>query len=186
MAIKGSLREASLPDVLQLLSMGKKTGCLSIAHKSNFGYIYFDKGRISYASIVNRRDRLGDILLKNGDITQAQLDAAIQSQDTHRNARIGDLLVAQGAITRELLHEQWNLAQRRYYVGEWHFHPTGRAQPSFQDRQQMVEIAQDPDYHCERPLLIIASPSTLRRRAARIFVTNDRRDLQEFQQEDPT
>jgi hypothetical protein len=42
MAIKGSLREASLPDVLQLLSMGKKTGCLSVTHRSNFGYIYFD------------------------------------------------------------------------------------------------------------------------------------------------
>jgi hypothetical protein len=27
MAIRGSLREASLPDVLQLLAMGKKTGC---------------------------------------------------------------------------------------------------------------------------------------------------------------
>ena len=30
MAIKGSLNEASLPDVLQLLSMGKKSGCLSV------------------------------------------------------------------------------------------------------------------------------------------------------------
>ena len=57
MAIRGSLKEASLPDVLQLLAMGKKTGCLSVAHKNNFGYIYFDKGRICYASVVNRRDR---------------------------------------------------------------------------------------------------------------------------------
>ena len=37
MAIKGSLKEASLPDVLQLLSMGQKTGCLSVAERSNFG-----------------------------------------------------------------------------------------------------------------------------------------------------
>src|SRR5690349_23737291 len=69
MAIKGSLKEASLPDVLQLLALGQKTGCLSIADRSNFGYIYFDKGRICYASIVNRRDRLGDILVKNGKIS---------------------------------------------------------------------------------------------------------------------
>ena len=34
MAIKGSLREASLPDVLQLLTLGKKTGCLSVTHRS--------------------------------------------------------------------------------------------------------------------------------------------------------
>ena len=47
MAIKGSLSEASLPDVLQLLSMGRKTGCLSLTQLNNFGYIYFDAGRIS-------------------------------------------------------------------------------------------------------------------------------------------
>ena len=62
MAIKGSLKEASLPDVLQLLAMGKKTGCLAVTHRNNFGYVYFDKGRICYASIVNRRDRIGDLL----------------------------------------------------------------------------------------------------------------------------
>lgn len=83
----------------------------------------------------------------------------------------------------DLLREQWNLPQRRYYLGEWHFHPTGRAEPSPQDRQQMAAIARDPNYHCERPLLIIASPATLRRRTARVFVMSEQRELQEFQQE---
>lgn len=54
MAIRGSLTEASLPDVLQLLSMGKKTGCLGLTYGNNFGYIYFADGSISHASIVNR------------------------------------------------------------------------------------------------------------------------------------
>jgi tetratricopeptide (TPR) repeat protein len=54
MAIKGSLKEASLPDVLQLLSMGKKTGCLGLSFHDSFGSIYFDSGRICNASIVNR------------------------------------------------------------------------------------------------------------------------------------
>jgi hypothetical protein len=84
MAIKGSLKEASLPDVLQLLAMGKKTGCLSVTHRSNFGYIYFDKGRISYASIVNRRDRLGDMLVKNGVISVEELEVAVMAQGKRR------------------------------------------------------------------------------------------------------
>ncbi|MEK7402040.1 MAG: DUF4388 domain-containing protein [Gemmatimonadota bacterium] len=105
MAIKGSLREASLPDVLQLLSMGKKTGCLAVTHRNNFGYIYFDKGRISYASIVNRRDRIGDLLVKAGSITTEQLQQAIDAQAKHRDKRVGDLLVDLGFITREALHE---------------------------------------------------------------------------------
>src|SRR5205085_344409 len=54
MAIKGSLKEASLPDVLQLLSMGKKTGCLGLSFHDSFGSIYFDNGRICHAAIVNR------------------------------------------------------------------------------------------------------------------------------------
>ena len=54
MAIKGSLKEASLPDVLQLLSMGKKTGCLGLSFHDSFGSIYFDSGRICHAAIVNR------------------------------------------------------------------------------------------------------------------------------------
>ena len=70
MAIRGNLREASLPDVLQLLAMGKKTGCLSIAQKQSFGNIYFNKGRIAFASVVNRRDRLGDVLVKHGLLTE--------------------------------------------------------------------------------------------------------------------
>src|SRR5206468_9745159 len=86
MAIKGSLKEASLPDVLQLLALGQKTGCLSIADRSNFGYIYFEKGRICYASIVNRRDRLGDILVKHGKITQGQLEAAVDRKSTRLNS----------------------------------------------------------------------------------------------------
>jgi tetratricopeptide (TPR) repeat protein len=61
MAIKGSLREAALPDVLQLLAMGKKTGCLGMTHRGNFAHIYFEEGKISFADIVNRPERTGDL-----------------------------------------------------------------------------------------------------------------------------
>jgi tetratricopeptide (TPR) repeat protein len=121
MAIKGSLKEASLPDVLQLLAMGKKTGCLAVTHRNNFGYIYFDKGRICYASIVNRRDRLGDSLVKAGSITKAQLDTAIAAQAAHRDKRLGELLVAQGAITRDALHDtiRTQIEEAVYFLFTW-------------------------------------------------------------------
>ena len=121
MAIKGSLKEASLPDVLQLLSMGKKTGCLSVTHRNNFGYIYFDKGRICYASIVNRRDRLGDILVKSGMISQDQLSEAIDVQSKQRDKRLGEILIASGAIQREGLHQQMRvqIEEAVYYLFTW-------------------------------------------------------------------
>jgi tetratricopeptide (TPR) repeat protein len=103
MAIKGSLKEASLPDVLQLLALGKKTGCLAVADRQNFGYIYFDDGRICYASIVNRRDRIGDLLRKNQLVTNEQLDQAIRVQEIHRERRLGDILIELGFVIREQL-----------------------------------------------------------------------------------
>jgi tetratricopeptide (TPR) repeat protein len=121
MAIKGSLKEASLPDVLQLLAMGKKTGCLAVTHRSNFGYIFFEKGRICYASIVNRRDRLGDMLVKNAVISQQQLDNAIAAQGKQREKRIGELLVEQSALTREELHQyvRRQIEEAVYFLFTW-------------------------------------------------------------------
>ena len=121
MAIKGSLKEASLPDVLQLLSLGQKTGCLSITDQSNLGYIFFDAGRISYATVVNRRDRLGDILVKSGKVTQAQLEAAIDLQADDRDKKLGEILVETGAIERlELEHfMQLQIEDAVYFLFTW-------------------------------------------------------------------
>jgi tetratricopeptide (TPR) repeat protein len=119
---KGSLSEASLPDVLQLLAMGRKSGCLSLAHRGNFGSIYFDAGRITYASIVNRRDRLGERLVQAGAITRETLQRAIEAQALERDARLGDVLVAQGAVTRAMLREHIavQVQETVYLLYTWH------------------------------------------------------------------
>lgn len=121
MAFRGSLREASLPDVLQLLSMGKKSGCLSVTHRHAFGNIYFDRRRISFASIVNRRDRLGDLLVKNGLITPGELDAAIAVQAQAPERRIGEILISQRVLAREELHQyiKHQIEEAVYYLFTW-------------------------------------------------------------------
>jgi len=121
MAIKGSLKEASLPDVIQLLTLGRRTGCLAIADRQNFGYIYFEEGRLSHASIVNRRDRIGDILLRSGRITADALREAIDTQQNRPDTKLGALLVDQGAITREELekHIRLQIEEAVYYLFTW-------------------------------------------------------------------
>ena len=138
MAIRGSLREASLPDVLQLLAMGKKTGCLSVSHKQQFGTIHFERGRISHASIVNRRDRLGDILVKHGLVSPAALDEAIEAQAREPHRRLGDLLVAAGHIRREQLHEylKQQIEEAVYLLFTW-------TQGTFSFEPDVVPDAQD-------------------------------------------
>ena len=84
MAIKGSLTEASLADVVQLLALGFKTGCLSITDRTRFGQIYFERGRVIFARIVNRRDRIGDVLVREGTIEGTTGFTAWMSDDADR------------------------------------------------------------------------------------------------------
>lgn len=121
MAIKGNLREASLPDVLQLLAMGQKTGCLSLTDRSNFGYIYFERGRVSYASIVNRRDRLGDVLVKGGLITQQHLEDALEAQAHTRDKRLGEILIDRQRISLDQLHKyiRVQIEEAVFYLFTW-------------------------------------------------------------------
>ncbi len=44
---------------------------------------------------------------------------------------------------------------QEYYLGEWHYHPSGAAQPSKTDIRQMVRIAESPEYNCLEPVLIV-------------------------------
>jgi len=121
MAIKGSLKEASLPDVIQLLFLGRRTGCLALADRQNFGTIYFDEGQIVYASIVNRRDRLGDILVRSGRITTEQLQQAIERQQGDREQKLGEILVQLGALPRADLEQYMRLQieEAVYYLFTW-------------------------------------------------------------------
>jgi tetratricopeptide (TPR) repeat protein len=138
MAIRGSLREASLPDVVQLLAMGKKTGCLSVTNRRQFGSIYFEDGRVTHAAIVNRRDRLGDILVKSGLVTQEDLEAAIAQQSRHPDMRLGEILLAMGKIRREELERyiRHQVEEAVYFLFTWThgtftFEPDAR--PEFHD-----------------------------------------------------
>jgi tetratricopeptide (TPR) repeat protein len=121
MAIKGSLKEASLADVCQLLSLGQKSGCLSVADGSRFGQIYFERGRINYARIVNRRDRLGDILVRDGVLAQEQLDEVLQRQAREPDRRVGELLVACSYITRAELtrYIRLQIEEAIYHLFTW-------------------------------------------------------------------
>ena len=44
--IQGSMREAPLPDIIQLVSQGGKTGCFHVTDEPNRARIYLKDGRI--------------------------------------------------------------------------------------------------------------------------------------------
>jgi tetratricopeptide (TPR) repeat protein len=130
MAIEGALQDVSLADICQLLGMGRKTGCLSMTDRSNFGYIYFEKGRIIYASVLNRRDRLGELLVRNHVITRKDLSDAVEAQSQAKGKRLGEVLVGKGTISEEELKKyiQLQIEEAVYHLFTWqqgsfHFDP---------------------------------------------------------------
>jgi tetratricopeptide (TPR) repeat protein len=131
--IKGSLREASLADVCQLLSLGRKTGCLSVTDGSRFGQIFFDRGQINYARVVNRRDRIGDLMVHDGVLAQEQLQEVLEVQAREPERKLGELLVDRGAVSRDaLLHYiRLQIEEAVFHLFTWsrgsfYFEPDGR------------------------------------------------------------
>jgi hypothetical protein len=49
MSLEGNLTDFTLPDLFQLLGLGKRTGCLEIHKNDKSGKIFFDEGMIVYA-----------------------------------------------------------------------------------------------------------------------------------------
>ena len=121
MPIQGNLEEAGLPDVLQLLSLGRKSGCLTLVDGEIQGHIYLDVGRVSYATVANRLDRLGDMLVRNGRITQQQLEAAVDEQRRSSKRQLGRILVDSGRIDRGELEQfiKLQVEQAVYFLFTW-------------------------------------------------------------------
>jgi tetratricopeptide (TPR) repeat protein len=102
MAIKGSLKEASLPDVIQLISMGQKTGILTVTEKEHFGSITFFQGNIVDSYLINRKNRIGEILVASGEMSEAQLDEALEIQKK-TGAKIGKILLKEKFVREDTL-----------------------------------------------------------------------------------
>jgi len=101
MAIEGNLAHVGLADICQLLAMGRKGGCLTVSNRPHYGSIYFDDGRVSYAFVANRPDRLGGLLVSNGVVTAEQLDAAVVTQGKEPARRLGEILVDTGSLEQD-------------------------------------------------------------------------------------
>ncbi len=102
MAIEGPLRELGIHDVFQLLDLSRKTGVLRVVSelRDNEGVVAFHAGRIAYASIRSNPHPIGEMLLKAGKITEAELTAAYARQKEHGDRRrIGEILIDSGALT---------------------------------------------------------------------------------------
>ncbi len=146
MAIRGNLSEASLADVLQLLALGQKTGCLSVAREGSFGTIHFEAGRIVFAAIVNRRDRLGDRLVRHGVIAADALARAVAAAAPPDDRALAATLLDRGLVELDMLelHYRIHIEEAAYHLLGWtHGTFTFETAPRLDDGDVLVSVSAD-------------------------------------------
>jgi hypothetical protein len=100
--LTGNLRTMPLPDILQWIGTGKKTGTLSVWRGSITKRIVFDEGRVQSSSSNDPRESLGQFLIRNGQIGEEQLFKALLRQESEGRL-LGSILVGDNALSEEAL-----------------------------------------------------------------------------------
>jgi hypothetical protein len=111
-AIEGPLQELGIHDVFQLLDLSRKTGTLTVVSelRDNEGTVLFENGKIVSANIRSNPHRLGDLLVRSGRLTEADM-ARAQAEQQQRGGgrRLGEILVALELVTHKEIERQVRL-----------------------------------------------------------------------------
>jgi len=99
MAFKGTLKEFKVPDILQLVSLQKKTGILTFTSADGFITLIFENGYIVGVDAFPKKleIRVGHVLVKQDLISDEMLQRALVIQK-RTNQKIGEILLSMGLI----------------------------------------------------------------------------------------
>lgn len=95
--LQGDLSKIQLPDVLSFMAMIRESGKLVVRRAALERSIHWKEGEIVFASSNSQEHSLGQFLLRNGKITEAQYEES--KRRVTPQLRHGKLLVQMGAIS---------------------------------------------------------------------------------------
>lgn len=98
MTLKGSLQTVSLYGIIQLLCNEHKTGILRVFKDKEEYQIFYLEGSIIYAIKSKKEARLGTLLIRDGRITEENLETCLGLARERRQA-IGRILIDEGYLT---------------------------------------------------------------------------------------
>lgn len=104
MTLTGSFRTMGLPDVLQWLAMGRKSGTLHFQRLSLEKRLVLREGRIVSTWSNDPRESLGQFLIRSRRVSEEQLFKALLRQET-QGRLLGEILVGEGVLSSEQLRE---------------------------------------------------------------------------------
>ncbi len=106
MSLVGNLEDLGLGEILQIVSLSRKSGVLSLYGNGHEGKIVFRQGQVIQAAIDGKQPHIGRILLERGLITGPVLDSALAIQSREGfHERLGDILVNRFSVRSESIEE---------------------------------------------------------------------------------
>jgi hypothetical protein len=122
MALKGTLKDFGIADILQLIGQQGKTGQLHLKARDQEVAVAFQNGNIVRAesSTRNKKDLIGTMLVRAELITEAQLEFALETQKRTLQ-RLGDVLTQQGVVGAERFKQmvQLQTTETLYRLFQW-------------------------------------------------------------------
>jgi len=104
MSLTGNLRTMSLPDILQWIATGRKTGTLHLERRSVHKRIVFRDGNIATSWSNDPRESLGQFLIREGKITEEQLFRALSRQE-EEGTLLGMILINDDILDADVLRQ---------------------------------------------------------------------------------
>ncbi len=101
MGLVGNLEDLGLGDILQIVSLSKKSGMLQLTSGQREGSIVFIDGQVVRAASSQFKANLGDILLKHKLLDQKTLERALAEQGGQSYRPLGPLLVEKYGLAQD-------------------------------------------------------------------------------------
>lgn len=102
MGLVGNLEDLGLGDILQIVSLSKKSGVLTLESGGQNGAIMFLEGQVVRATSSQFKEHLGDVLLKYRLLAKPDLEQALEIQaGLNQHQPLGSILSQRFGVPRE-------------------------------------------------------------------------------------
>jgi CheY-like chemotaxis protein len=106
MSLVGNLEDLGLGEILQIVSLSRKSGVLQLDSRDREGRVIFSDGHVIRAMASTFPENLGDLLLRGKmvDIETLKQALTVQQQEGEER-RIGDILADEFGVSRESIEQ---------------------------------------------------------------------------------
>lgn len=106
MSLVGNLEDLGLGDILQIVSLSRKSGVLVLHSRGREGQIVFRQGQVVRVSSSSLREHLGDVLMRRGLIDLDTLRRALVIQKSRKTpVLLGTILSESFSIPKEAIED---------------------------------------------------------------------------------